>query len=365
VVKMKAIAATPKEEKSARMVEVPVPKVGDDEVLVRVMLVGLDGTDREIDEGLYGDPPDGDNFLIIGHESLGEVVEVGGKVQSLRPGDWVVATVRRPDGCLNCREGEYDMCLEGNYTERGIKGRHGYLSEFYVEEEKFLVKVPKSLGDRAVLLEPMSVAEKAVRMAFSVQERMRWEPKTAMVTGTGTLGLLTAAILRLGGLAVASVDRSDDDRKEEIFSALGVAHFNAKKIKLHDIPKELGCQIDLIVEETGSSTVALHSIMVVGTNGVVVLTSITGGDKKMEICSDCFNQGLVLGNKAVVGSVNAHRRDFEDGIGHLLAIENRWPGLLRKLITARYPPERIREALDSMRDNIKVAIEFEPQEGSM
>lgn len=223
---MKAIAVTPKEEKSARLVEVPVPEVGDDDVLVKVRLVGL-----------YGGPPEGENFLIIGHECLGEVVKVGGEVQTLRPGDRVVATVRRPDDCLNCREGEYDMCLAGNYTERGIKGRHGYLSEFYVEEEKFLVKVPKALGDLAVLLEPMSVAEKAVRMAFSVQERMRWVPKTAMVTGTGTLGLLTAAILRLGGLTVTSVDRSDDDRKEEIFSALGVAHFNTKMVNLHDIPK--------------------------------------------------------------------------------------------------------------------------------
>lgn len=359
---MKAIAATPRKKKSARLVEVPVPSVGDDEVLVRMRLCGLDGTDREIDEGLYGDPPEGEDFLVIGHESLGVVVEVGAKVRDLRPGDRVVATVRRPDSCLNCREGEYDMCLGGDYTERGIKSRHGYLSEFYVEEEKFVVKVPKALGDMAVLLEPMSVAEKAVRMAFSVQERMRWEPETAMVTGTGTLGLLTAAILRLGGLAVASVDRSDDARKAEIFSTLGVVHFNARKVKLHDIPKELGCQVDLIVEMTGSSTVALHSMMVVGTNGVVVLTSITGGDARIEICSDCFNQGLVLGNKAVVGSVNAHRRDFEEGIGHLLAIENRWPGLLKKLITARYPPEEIRDALDSLEDNIKVVVEFKPPE---
>ncbi len=149
---MKAIAATPRKKKSARLVEVPVPSVGDDEVLVRVRLCGLDGTDREIDEGLYGDPPEGEDFLVIGHESLGVVVEVGAKVRDLRPGDRVVATVRRPDSCLNCREGEYDMCLGGDYTERGIKGRHGYLSEFYVEEEKFLVKVPKSLGDRAVAM---------------------------------------------------------------------------------------------------------------------------------------------------------------------------------------------------------------------
>jgi threonine dehydrogenase-like Zn-dependent dehydrogenase len=356
---MRAIAVIPKVKNSAHTVDIAIPSIQEDNVLVKVNLVGLDGTDREIDQGYYGEGPLGENLLIIGHEALGEVIGTGTMVKTLKPGDFVVATVRRPDDCINCQAGEYDMCLKGGYTERGIKGRHGFLSEYYVEEEDYLVKVPRELGEPAVLLEPTSVAEKAIRMAFSVQERMIWKPRTAMVTGTGTLGLITAMLLRLRGLDVISVDRSDDEYKAKIFSQLGVFHYNTGKINLHDIPKEIGRQIDLIIEETGSSSVALHAMMVAGTNGVVVLTSITGGDKKIEICADCFNHGLVLGNKTIVGTVNAHRQDFEQGIQDLMAVQERWPGLLAKLITARFPPQDIRKALSSMRDNIKVVIDFQ------
>jgi threonine dehydrogenase-like Zn-dependent dehydrogenase len=270
----------------------------------------------------------------------------------------VVATVRRPDDCINCQVGEYDMCLKGGYTERGIKGKHGFLSEYYADEEKFLVKVPEELGDMGVLLEPTSIAEKAVRTAFTVQNRMRWEPRTAMITGTGFLGLVTAMLLKLRGLDVISVDRSDDIYKDRIFSKLGILHFNTTKIDLHEIPHEIGRQIDIIVEMTGNSGVAMHAIMIAGTNSVVVLASITGGDRRIEICGDCFNQSLVLGNKTIVGIVNSHRRDFEQGIADLLAAENQFPGFLAKLITARYPPEKIHEALSSLDENIKVLIEF-------
>jgi threonine dehydrogenase-like Zn-dependent dehydrogenase len=355
---MKAVAAIPKKKNSIQIIHIEIPRIRDDDALVQVKLVGLDGTDKEINEGLYGESPEGENLLIIGHESVGEVVKTGKNVSTLKPGDRVVATVRRPDDCINCQAGEYDMCLKGEYTERGIKGRHGYLSEYYAEEERFLVKVPKELGDLAVLLEPTSVAEKAIRIAYAVQTRLKWEPKTALITGTGSLGLLTAMLLKLRGLDVISVDRSDNEYKATIFSELEVTHFNTQTINVHDIPREIGTQIDLIIEETGSSSVALHAMMIAGTNGVVVLTSITGGDKRIEICADCFNQGLVLGNKAVVGSVNAHRRDFEQGINDLLVAEKQWPGLLAKLITARYRPEQIQEALGSMKNNIKVVIEF-------
>jgi threonine dehydrogenase-like Zn-dependent dehydrogenase len=358
MIEMKAVAVIPRKKNSAHVVHINLPGISDNEVLVEVKLVGLDGTDKEINEGLYGDAPEGENLLIIGHESLGEVVRTGKNVKSVKPGDMVVATVRRPDDCINCQVGEYDLCLKGEYTERGIKGRHGYLSEYYAEDEHFLVKVPKELGDPAVLLEPMSIAEKATRIAYTVQKRMSWNAKTAMVTGTGSLGLLTAILLRLRGLDVISVDRSDNEYKNEIFSELGVTHFNTQKINLHDIPHEIGRQIDLIIEETGNSSVALHAIMIVGTNGVVVLTSITGGEKHIEICADCFNQGLVLGNKAIVGSVNSHRTDFERGITDLLAAEKRWSGLLAKLITGRYNPEKIQEALLSLKNNIKVVIEL-------
>jgi len=334
------------------------PDFHDDEVLVKVNLVGLDGTDSEIDEGIYGEAPAGEKLLVIGHESLGEVVETGRNIKSLKIGDRVVAMVRRPDDCLNCLAGESDMCLKGNYTERGIKGRHGYLSEYYAEEEKYLVKASPELGELAVLLEPVSVAEKAIRMAFSVQKRMAWEPKLAMVTGTGSLGLITAMLLRLRGLDVISVDRSDDEYKAKIFSQLGVTHFNTRNINLRDIPEKMGKQIDIIIEETGSSNVAAETPIVIGMNGVVVLTSITGGDRKIERPVDLVNLKMVLQNNTIVGSVNAHRQDFELGVNDLMAVKERWPGLLEKLITARYPLEDIRKALASMSDNIKVLIDF-------
>ncbi|WP_370574921.1 alcohol dehydrogenase catalytic domain-containing protein [Methanomethylovorans sp.] len=327
-------------------------------MLVKVELIGLDGTDREINEGLYGEAPKGEDFVVIGHESLGIVERVGHKVNSLKRGDMVFCTVRRPDGFINCQAGEFDLCLDENYMERGIRGHHGLLSEYYSEEERFLVKVPEVLGNLAVLLEPANVAEKAIRTAFAVQERMRWEPKTAMVMGTGVLGLITAMLLKIRGFDIVSVDRSDNAYKDMIFREAGIIHFNTGKINLHNILMTLGRPIDLIVEETGSSSVALHSMMVVGNNGVVVLTSITGGDKKMEIFSDFFNQGLVLGNRTVVGSLNTHRRDFYQGIKDPLDIQERWPFILENLITARYPPEKISEAFEKMESSIKVLIDF-------
>jgi threonine dehydrogenase-like Zn-dependent dehydrogenase len=355
---MRAVAVMPGKKNSAHVVNVDVPRIDDNKVLVKVFAVGLDGTDKEIDEGLYGEAPKGQNLLIIGHESLGQVIKTGKKVRGIKPSDMVVATVRRPDNCINCKAGENDMCLRGQYTERGIKGKQGYLAEYYVEHPDFLIKVPKSLGIIPVLLEPLSVAEKAIRVGYAVQKRMLWKPKTAMVTGTGTLGLLSAILLRLGGLDVVSVDRSDDHYKKKIFSRLGIKHFNTKKVNLHEILQRVHRQIDMIIEATGNSGVALHAMSVVGINGVVVLTSITGGDSRMDICSDCLNQGLVLGNKAVVGSVNANKRDFQQGVKDISAIQKRWPGLLSKLITAKYPPEKISDALASMKQNIKVVIEF-------
>ncbi len=356
---MRAIVVVPGEENSIHIKETDIPKISETEALVKVKLVGLDRTDREIIKGLHGEPPEGKKELILGHESLGRIVKVGSQVKSLEPGNFVVATVRRPDDCINCRAEEYDMCLKGNYTERGIKGMDGFLSDYYIEDERFLVRVPAELGELAIMLEPTSVAEKAVRTAFEVQRRMKWRPETAMITGTGTLGLITAVLLKLKGLDVVSVDRSNGEYKKKIFSKLGVRHFNDQKINLHDIPKKIGKRIDIIFEMTGSSSVALHVIMIAGTNAAVVLSSITGGDKHIVICSDCFNQGMVLGNKTVVGTVSSNKRDFQQGIVDLLAAEKRWPGLLAKFITGRYSPERISEAISSMGENIKTVIEFD------
>lgn len=218
---MRAITAVPGEEDSIRIKEIDIPQISETGVLVKVNLVGLDGTDREIIKGLHGEPPEGKKELIFGHESLGRVVKVGSQVKSLRPGNLVVATVRRPDDCINCRAEEYDMCLKGNCTERGIKGVDGFLSDYYAEDEGFLISIPEELGELAVMLEPASVAEKAIRNIFEIQRRMIWKPETAMITGTGVLGLITAILMKLRGFDVTCVDRSDVEIKQRSFRNLG------------------------------------------------------------------------------------------------------------------------------------------------
>ena len=355
---MKAIIFSPKGKKDLELSERNKPEISQNEVLVKVKEVGLDGTDKEIIQGDAGEIPEDKDGLIIGHECLGEVVKTGGNVENFESGDLVVPTVRRPDDCINCQEGEYDMCLNGNYTERGIKEEDGYLAEYFKEKPKFLVKIPKEIKETAVLLEPTSVAEKAVRTGYSVQDRMTWKPETALVAGSGTLGLLISYLLSLRDLDVNITDVEEDERKKDILSTLSIRHFDGRDIKLHDIPDELGKQIDIIMEATGDSSVAFHSMFVVGTNGVVVLLSVTGGNENITFCADCLNEGLVLENKSVVGSVNSNKDDFKKGIEDMKKIEEKWPGLMEKLITARHDVSEIDEAIENMGDNIKTIIEF-------
>jgi len=207
---MRAVVVTPREAGSGRLAEVPDPQPQQGEVLVRVREVGLDGTDIEILEGQYGEAPPGEDYLIIGHESLGQVQKLTDGAEGLSPGDWVVAIVRRPDPvpCRNCAADEWDMCLNGQYTERGIKGRHGFLAEFYVEAPKFLVRVPEELSPFAGLLEPLAIVEKAVEQIKRIQSRMVWQPQRAMVLGAGTIGLLAAMVLRLENVEVHIYNRS-------------------------------------------------------------------------------------------------------------------------------------------------------------
>lgn len=356
---MKAVAVTPGKRGSAALREVPTPEPGRGEVLVKLVEVGIDGTDAEIDEGLYGEAPTGEDFLIIGHESLGQVERVGAGVEDLRPGDLVVATVRRPGGCLNCRAGESDMCLDGDYTERGIKGRHGFMAEYYAERPDFLVKVPPAFRPFAVLLEPMSIVEKGITQGFEIQKRLRWEPRTALVLGAGTIGLFAALLLRNLGLAVTVVGREDPEApglKLDLLRAVGARYLSSAVDPILGLPKRLG-NIDLILEATGSSRVVFEAVQILGINGVLCLMGITGGDETISIPSDRINLEMVLGNKVVFGSVNANRRDFELGLRHFGELERKWPGLLSRFITERLPLREFREGLEGRRDHIKVVVE--------
>lgn len=356
MMKMKAITVNPKKSGSVKVDEVPLPKHKANEVLVKVLRVGIDGTDKDIIQAKYGQTPKDEPKLIIGHEALGVVERVPQKVRSLKKGDYVVPMVRRPDNCINCKNDEQDMCLTGKYTERGISGAHGFLCEYFVEKEEYLIKIPKNIIDVAVLLEPFSVAEKAIRMAFFSKKRFLWKPRTALITGSGTLGLICALLLKLKGLEIIVADRNIDKQKTNIFKKAKIKHVNTQKINLHDIPKKYSTTIDLFIDATGNSGVALHGVMITGQNSTSVLLSVTGGTSSIELCSDCFNNGLVLGNKTIIGCVNANKKDFKQGVKDMVNINKCWPHLLKGLLSEEFSITEIDKALTAMNTNIKVVI---------
>src|SRR5438552_3016136 len=258
---MRAVAVTPGKTNSGHLEDIPRPKVSDvpdgKGVLVRVLKVGVDATDREINEALYGNPPPGDSHLVIGHESFGVVEEVGPNVKRIKLGDYVTATVRRPGGSIYDLIGTNDMTSEETYYERGINLRHGYLTEYFVDEEEYIVRVPKGLKHLHVLMEPMSCAAKAVYQAFEAQRRMRvWRPQRAFVMGVGQIGLLTALILRLRGIEVFSFARSKRGTlNSQIVEGLEAHYVSTSETPLEKFVEQVG-KADLIVDATGNSQVA-------------------------------------------------------------------------------------------------------------
>ncbi len=335
---MKAIAVIPGKPGSLHLADLAKPSLSDIPngrgVLVKVLRVGVDGTDREISAAEYGAAPEGYAFLVIGHEGFGRVEAVGPHVSFLRPGDFVVATVRRPGKSLYDAMGLQDMTTDSEYFERGINLRHGYLTEYYVEDEEFIVKIPQGLKEVGVLLEPMTVAQKGIAQAYEIQRRMRvWRPRTASVMGTGTLGLLAALVLRLRGLDVTTFGRTAKPYlNADLLEAIGARYVNTAERPIADASDEFG-PFDLIFEGTGSSAVVFESILLLAKNGVLVLTSITGGNHTLEIPADRINLEFVLGNKVMVGSVNASRENFETGVRDMSQAEAEYPGWLRLLLT--------------------------------
>jgi len=335
---MKAVAVTPGKPNSVHLATLAKPSISDVAdgrgVLVKVLRVGVDGTDREINAAEYGAAPDGDDFLIVGHEGFGQVEAVGPNVSFLRPGDFVVATVRRPGKSLYDAIGLQDMTTDNEYFERGINLRHGYLTEYYVEDEAFVVKVPQGLKEVGVLLEPMTVAQKGITQAYEIQRRLKvWRPRRAAVMGTGTLGLLAAMVLRLRGLDVTAFGRTAAPYlNADLLTAIGARYVNTAALSITDAAAESG-PFDLIFEGTGSSAVVFESIQVLGKNGALVLTSITGGNRSIEVPADRINLDFVLGNKVMVGSVNASRENFENGVRDMSQAEAEYPGWLRRLLT--------------------------------
>jgi threonine dehydrogenase-like Zn-dependent dehydrogenase len=335
---MKAIAVVPGKPGSVHLAELAKPSLDDVPggrgVLVKVLRVGVDGTDREINAAEYGAAPAGYDFLIVGHEGFGQVEAIGPNVSFLRPGDFVVATVRRPGHSLYDAIGLQDMTTDDEYFERGINLRHGYLTEYYVEDEEFVVKVPQGLREVGVLLEPMTVAQKGITQAYEIQRRLKvWRPRKAAVMGAGTLGLLATLVLRLRGLDVTAFGRTPRPYlNAELLDQIGGRYVNTTERAITDAASDLG-PFDLIFEGTGSSAVVFESMQVLAKNGVLVLTSITGGNRMLDVPADRINLDFVLGNKVMVGSVNASRDNFETGVRDMSQAEAEYPGWLRQLLT--------------------------------
>ncbi len=366
---MKALTVIPRQPHSAQVRDDhPEPALdavaGGRGVKVKVLRVGLDGTDKEIDAGEYGAPPPGFDYLVTGHEGFGVVTEVGENVTEVTAGDYVVSIVRQAGDSIYDYVGNPDFTTDDTYHEHGINLVHGFLTEAYVEDAGRLVLVPDGLREVGVLLEPTTVVEKGITQAYEIQRRLKvWQPKRAAVLGAGTIGLLAAMALRLRGLDVTVFGREPAPYlNSDLLEALRARYLSTQQTSLADAAQAHG-PFDLMFEATGFSPMVFEAMGVLGRNGVLVLSSVTGGDRTVEVPADALNLGFVLGNKVMVGTVNASRTDFESGVRDIAMAVARWPGWLERLLT--HPVQGLDNAPKALEllgapGTIKVYVEVAP-----
>ncbi|HKQ38308.1 MAG TPA: glucose 1-dehydrogenase [Verrucomicrobiae bacterium] len=333
------------------------------QVKVRTIDVGICGTDREICSFAYGTPPDGSEYLVLGHEALGEVTEVGPGARRFKPGDLVVPSVRRPcqhSVCSPCRVDRQDFCSTGDFTERGIKMTHGYMTEYFVEEEKFLTPVPRELRDVAVLVEPLTVAEKALDQVWKVQQRLPWgssgEGKTAVVLGAGPVGILGAMALLVRGFRTFIYSRSAaPNPKSELVNSIGARYVSSETVPLEKFGVETG-PVDLVYEAVGVASISFDLLRILGLNGAFVFTGIPPHKAAIPIAADSLMRDMVLKNQVLIGTVNADAAAFTSAIRDLGVFKQRWPDALRAIISGRYPMDAYRELLLGKNKGIKNVI---------
>jgi glucose 1-dehydrogenase len=345
---MKALALYPGRPNSADVRDVPEPPESDGLVLVESLAVGVCGTDREIVAGEYGQAPDGADHLVIGHESLGRVAAAPDG-SGLAPRDLVVGIVRRPDPvpCANCAVGEWDMCRNGRYTERGISGRHGYASERYRLHPEFAVRLDPGLGQVGVLLEPASVVAKAWEHLEHIGRRAAWSPRQVLVTGAGPIGLLAALLAVQRGFRVQVLDRNETGPKPALVEDLGAEYCT-------DVT-QLNGEADIVVECTGAAPLIVEVMERNAHNAVVCLTGVSSTGTSQQVDIGALNRGIVLENDVVFGSVNANRRHYEQAAKALAGADSAW---LERLITRRVPVAAFREALERRDDDVKVVLDM-------
>jgi len=369
---MKAIAVSPQSNQLG-LIDLPEPCIiTPTDVKLRMIEAGVCGTDKEICTFEYGTPPPGSADLVIGHESLGEVVEVGAQVSRVKVGDLVVPMVRRPcphEYCVACRSGRQDFCFTGDFTERGIKERHGFMAQFVVDDEQYMNPVPKNLRDIAVLVEPLTIAEKALIQVWDVQRRLPWSCPVApdkgpshchraVVLGAGPVGLLGAMALATNGFATYVYAREPaPNPKADVVEKLGARYVSAETHSLETLAAEIG-NIDLVYEATGASRLAFDMVQHLGTNGIFVFTGVPGRKAPVEVDTDLMMRNLVLKNQVVFGTVNAGRDAFEAAIRDIGAFAASWPEAVRGLISGRFPMSAHRDLLLGKAGGIKNVMQL-------
>jgi glucose 1-dehydrogenase len=366
---MRAVAVT-SARREIGIVDRPVPEPGHGEVLLSTIEVGICGTDREIAAFQYGTPPAGEHSLVIGHESLAEVVEVGSGVDGLRLGDLVVAIVRRPcdrPECRPCAAGRQDYCATGAYRERGIKELHGFMAERFADEPRFLQRVPPELRESAVLVEPLTIAEKAVAEVWEIQRRLPWindeapherrgEGLRAVVLGAGPVGLLGAMVLREAGFGVTVCARQPPPNpKAAVAEAIGAEYLALGDTPMTEVARRLG-RIDVVYEAVGAAEPAFEMVGQLGANGIFAFTGVPGRRAPVEFDAEGMMRNLVLRNQVVFGSVNAPAAAYAAAIDDLARFRRTWPSAVESLITARHSLEAAPALLRERPPGIKHAV---------
>ena len=346
---MKAITIQPGVADSARLEDVPEPPVSAGAVLVRTLAMGVCGTDLELVRGEYGEAPPGEQRLVLGHESLGEVLEAPAG-SGLKPGQHVAGIVRHPDPvpCASCAAGEWDMCRNGLYTEHGIKGLHGFGAERFRLEPAFAVPVDVSLGLAGVLLEPTSVVAKAWEHIDRIGARAVWRPRRVLVTGAGPIGLLAALLAVQRGYDVHVLDRVTDGPKPDLVRTLGATYHTGGA-------SEAGRGADIILECTGAGQVIIDAMCAVAASGIVCLTGVSSGGRRLPVDVQSLNRELVLENNVIFGTVNANRRHYEAAAEALRRADRAW---LDRLITRMVAVEAWQSALARQPADVKPIVTF-------
>jgi glucose 1-dehydrogenase len=354
---MKSVAVYPR-LREVRLIECDEPEITEPtEAKLRILEVGICGTDKEICRFEYGTPPEGSEYLILGHESLGEVVAVGSAVNNLRVGDLVVTMVRRPchhRHCPPCRSGHQDFCRTGDFTERGIKGLHGFMAEYVVDDSRYMYPVPADLRDVGVLVEPGTIAAKALFQTVSILRRLPWFDRVslqgphdrtykALVLGAGAVGLLGAMALRYNGFDTYVYDRAlAPNPKSQLVESLGATYVAEESRRRF---AHLVGEVDLVYEATGASRLAFQAMSVLGPNSIFIFTGVPGQKPPSDVDTDSIMRNAVLKNQVILGTVNAGPEAFAATIAAFSAFQGRWPGVAESLITRRYPLKDFRELL--------------------